>query len=136
MKPIIVDTNILFAALRSKNESIREILENTDYKFLTPNYLIVEIFKHKERILKNAKGDEDETIEFLNSILHKIHFVSEELISIENFILAYHLCKNVDENDTPFVALALEFEALIWTKDNILKQGLIKNGFNLFFEIS
>jgi predicted nucleic acid-binding protein len=40
----------------------------------------------------------------------------------------------VDEKDTPFVALTLELKAELWTKDDTLKRGLIKKGFNSFFE--
>jgi predicted nucleic acid-binding protein len=52
----------------------------------------------------------------------------EETISTTNFIHAY------DEKDTPFVALTLEIEGVLWTKDEKLKVGLRKKGFNHFFE--
>ena len=48
MKPIIVETNTMFAAMRSANSRIREILERPALSFYAPNFLIVEIFKHKE----------------------------------------------------------------------------------------
>ena len=66
-------------------------------------------------------------------MLHKINFINEEAVSAGNFIEAYKLCGDIDEKDTPFVALALELEAEFWTRDEILKRGLIKKGFNSFF---
>jgi predicted nucleic acid-binding protein len=95
---------------------------------------MVEIFKHKERILQKSKITEEEVYELLYKTLHKINFVNEETISLGNFIEAYKLCGKVDEKDTPFVALTLELEAELWTKDDTLKRGLIKKGFNSFFE--
>lgn len=95
---------------------------------------MVEIFKHKERILKKSKATEEEVYEILYQTLHKITFINEETISLENFIEAYKLCGNIDEKDTPFVALTLETEGEFWTKDDALKRGLIKKGFDSFFD--
>lgn len=51
-------------------------------------------------------------------------------------IEAYRLCHDIDEKDTPFLALALEMEAKLWTSDEILKSGLMKKGFRGFFDES
>lgn len=134
MKKIIVDTNILFSSLRAKNSKLRQILDRQDCQFFTPNFLMVEIFKHKERILQKSKATEDEVYEILYKALHKITFINEETISLGNFIEAYKLCGNIDEKDTPFVALTMELEGELWTKDNVLKRGLIKKGFDSFFD--
>ncbi len=134
MRSIIVDTNVIFSALRSKDSRTRTKLLKSRHKFYTPNFLIVEIFKHKERIVQKAKTSEEEIYEFLNKTLQKIHFVNEELIGAEHIIAAYHLCKDVDEKDTPFVALTFEMEAELWTRDQELKEGLRRKGFNKFFD--
>lgn len=94
MERVVLDTNILFAALRSKNANFRAKLFSDDYTFYAPKYIIVEIFKHKERILKNTKvEDESEIYEYLNEILQRIHFVNEDFVSTANYIKAYHLCR-------------------------------------------
>ena len=46
--------------------------------------------------------------------MKKIHFVHEDLISEGNYLRAYTLCKEIDENDTPFVALALEINGCLF----------------------
>jgi predicted nucleic acid-binding protein len=43
--------------------------------------------------------------------------------------------KVVDIKDFPFVALTIELDALLWTGDNKLKNGLKAKGFNLFYEL-
>lgn len=133
MKPIIVDTNILFAAMRSANSRIREILRRTDLSFYAPNFLVVEIFKHKEKILRHSKASEDDVYEFLHQLLARIQFINEDHISLGNIVQAYRLCKDVDEKDTIFVALTLELEGEFWTRDDALKAGLVKKGFASFF---
>lgn len=136
MNYVVVDTNIVFSAMRSHSSKVRDILYDTSIQFLTPNFLIAEIFKHKERILKNSKIDEIESYEILVKILDKLQFISESNISTNNFVNAFQLCKGIDENDIPFVALALEFDCLYWTRDQILRNGLLDRGFNRFFEES
>jgi len=43
---------------------------------------------------------------------------------------------DIDEKDTLFVALSIEFDAEFWTKDDILKNGLKQKGFDKFFDDS
>lgn len=134
MKKIVIDSNILFSALRGSNSKTRNKILNSDDKYYTPNFLIVEIFKHKERILKKSKATEEETYVYLSQILNRINFINEENISTANFISAYRLCKDVDEKDTPFIALSLELGFELWTRDKELKNGLIKKGFDNFYD--
>ena len=130
---VVLDTNILFAALRSQNFGFRETRQSAEYTFYTPNFLIVEIFKHKERIIKKSKASADEINEYLNKVLQHIRFVNEEFISVDNALKAYSLCRGIDEKDTPFVALTFELKGKLWTRDKELREGLKESGFNDFF---
>ena len=135
MNLVVIDTNILFSALRAKDSLTRKrLLTSPENIFYTPNFLITELFAHRDRILKKSNAREEEVYEFLSKVLHKIHFVNEEAISIGNYIQAYRLCQEVDESDSPFVALALELDAQLWTRDQPLMNTLIRKGFNNFFD--
>ena len=50
-------------------------------------------------------------------------------------IEAYELCKGVDEDDTPIIALAIELDGEVWTGDKVLVEGLKEKGFNRFFKM-
>ena len=134
MKKVIIDHNIFFAAIYTKDSRTRTKIFDSPHRFYTPNYLITELFKHRNRIVQKSKATEEEVLSYLNAVLQKIHFFNEELISTENFIKAYHLCKNIDENDTIYIALSLELDAEFWTRDNVLKEGLRIKKFNNFFD--
>jgi predicted nucleic acid-binding protein len=95
--------------------------------------LIVEIFKHKEKLLKNNSQAEDDLYEYLNLLLQNITFVNEDTVSISSYVEAYRLCKDIDEKDVPFVALAIELDCQFWTDDQPIKTGLINKGFDIFF---
>jgi predicted nucleic acid-binding protein len=48
---------------------------------------------------------------------------------------AYRLCKDIDEKDVPFIALAIQLGCELWTYDEPIREGLKQKGFNHFFEI-
>lgn len=132
-KVIVVDSNVIFKALRLRHSAVRDILDDEDLIFYAPKFLIVEIFRHKEKILKNNQQLEDEFYEYLNIILNRIKFVNENFVSISSYLEAYRLCKSIDEKDVPFVALAIELDCELWTFDAPIKKGLSALGFSNFF---
>ncbi|MCB0546326.1 MAG: PIN domain-containing protein [Phaeodactylibacter sp.] len=134
MKWVVVDTNIIFSALIKSESKIREILGHSEINFCAPNYLIAEIFKHRNRIVELSEGSEEEVTELLAKLLARVKFINEDMIPTSVFIGAYQLCKDVDEKDTPFVALCLELDCELWTGDEKLKNGLRMKGFDRFFQ--
>lgn len=134
MMKIVVDTNILFSSLLSERASQRKILLSKHHATYAPNYVFVELFNYKEKIIQNAKAPETEVYEYLTTILGHLHFVHPELISKENRHAAYLLCHDIDPDDIPLVALTLQLTALLWTGDNALKVGLLNKGFDKFFD--
>ena len=130
-KKVIVDSNIIFSSLLSNNNYFRNILIfSNEYKFYSCRFSIIEIFKHKEKILKLSKLDEDKILESFYEILKNVELYNEKLIFKENWKKAYELCRDIDLKDISFIALSIELDALLWTGDNKLKDGLIKKGFN------
>jgi predicted nucleic acid-binding protein len=130
---LVVDTNIIFSALIPKQSRIRDLLFESDVLFYAPNFLIYEIYAHKEKLLKNSKLNEQEFYIVLNNLLECIQFVPIALIDKASRKKAYEFCKDIDEKDTPFVALAIFLNIHFWTGDKILKDGLKRKGFELLF---
>ncbi len=130
---VVIDTNIIFSMLLSKNSSLRKDFLAQDTEFYAPNYLMVELFEHKENVLEHSKLSGPEIYELLHRIFEKIKFISEHAVSQRNKLRGFAFCKNVDEDDTPIVALALELNAYLWTNDKRLMRGLKKQGFKKFF---
>jgi predicted nucleic acid-binding protein len=135
MSKVVVDSNIVYAALRVRNSTLRDYLEKSENEYISPKFLFVEIFRHKDRLVSKAKISEEEIYEILSFIIEKIQFVSEEAISLRSFVEAFKLVKDVDLKDIAFVALSIEMDCKIWTKDEELKSGLRNRGFDNFFEV-
>lgn len=101
--------------------------------FYAPNFLITEIYKHKDKILKNSKLTESEFYLLFNGIIESINFIPLDLIGLDSRQKAYDLCKDIDIKDTPFIALAIELNIPIWTGDKRLKDGLKLKGYQEFY---
>lgn len=129
---VVVDTNIIFSATLSKNSKFREILSNKNYDFYAPYALYNELTNNLDKISQYSKDSPSEVINFIFKIMQRINFVHLELISNDCYKIAYELCKDYDEEDTPFVALTLHLDSLLWTGDKI-KSHLKKKGFDNFF---
>ncbi|MGD1703604.1 PIN domain-containing protein [Dapis sp. BLCC M229] len=132
--PIIVDTNILFSTLLKEKSSFSELLLSSNYDFFICEQVLVELFKRKEKILKASQLTEEEIIKIYQILLKRINLYKEDLILAENLVTAYQLCQDIDETDTPHIALTIELNGLLWTGDKKLKEGLQKKGFVQLFE--
>ncbi|WP_413167071.1 PIN domain-containing protein [Capilliphycus salinus ALCB114379] len=132
--PIIIDTNILFSSLLSINSPFTELIFKSEYNLFVCELVLVELFKRKEKIIRLSQLTENDIIQVYHILLRRINLYKEDLITIENRSLAYEFCRDVDESDTPHVALTLQLQGLLWTGDKKLKAGLKQKGFEDFFE--
>jgi predicted nucleic acid-binding protein len=133
LNSVVIDTNLVFSALIPKASQIRDILFESNMSFYSPNILISEIYKHKNKLHKNSKLTESEFYLYFNGIIEQIKFIPTDFIGLKSRQKAYDLCHDVDIKDTPFVALSIEFGIPLWTGDKKLKDGLNKKGFRDFY---
>ncbi len=131
---VIVDANIAFKCLLTGRGDLRERIGLGGHpKLFTPRFLFVELFKHKERLQRASGWSETDLLAGLHTLLNQLTFVHEDDISVGTWVEAYRLCRGIDANDTPYVALTLHLEGCFWTEDDELKTGLRTRGFDRFF---
>ena len=90
--------------------------------------------KHKEKVVHFSQLSEDEIVRFYHILMRRTNIYKEDLIAPEHWTTAYALCCDIDESDTPHVALTVALDGLLWTGDKKLKEGLKRKGFDSFFE--
>ncbi len=132
--PVVVDTNIVFSALLNRSSAFADLLMTSDYHFYVCELVVVELFKQKDKLIRASRLSEDEIVRVLYTLLRHLHLYKEDLIAPENRKTAYALCRDIDEQDTPHVALTLELKGVLWSGDKKLKEGLRKKGFTQFFD--
>jgi len=132
---VVVDANLAFKALAAGRGDLRERLgPGAEVMFFAPRFLFVELFKHKDALALAAKVTPKAMLEALHTLVARLDFVNETNIPLTTWMEAYRLCHGVDEKDTPYVALTLHLEGLLWTDDQELKSGLRARGFHQWFE--
>lgn len=132
---LVVDSSIFFSLLlRRDSAQRRRFLVDSGQAFYCPRFFLVELFKHKERIARASDLDEAELLECLHELLARLRFIEEGGIAVGTWMEARRLCREVDDKDTPFVALALHLDGLLWTDDEELKSGLRARGFDRFYQ--
>jgi len=133
---IVVDTSVFISALISPKGINAEILMNPIFHFekYSSYYLVVEIFKHKNKILKYSKLTENELLEQVYNLLKNIRLINENQISKNIWEKSFELAKDIDENDTAFIALTEYTNGKLWSLDKKLKNGLKAKGYTKIIE--
>lgn len=135
---VVMDANIAWRALSRGRTDLVEALRLggplAGATLHAPRFLFVELFKHKERLLRASRLPEADLLDALHALVARVGFTDEALIPLGTWMEAFRLCAPTDEKDTPYVALALHLDAELWTEDAELKAGLRARGFDRFFE--
>lgn len=130
---VVVDANIIVSTLVSSNRNVlSKFTTDQNISIAAPKFVIVELFKHFERIKKSSKLPENELLKVLSIVIDKVKFYDEASIALGGWVEAVRLCRGTDEKDAAYVALSIELNAKLWTNDKKLKIGLAKKGFNNF----
>ena len=127
MSAYVVDANTIFSAVISGKETyVQAFAPNT---FFLPDFALSEIQQYQELILSKTKLPPEELRSFTLRLFSRITVVPNFLISTKSYFDAFQLCKDIDENDTAYLALALEFDVTLLSKDEVLVAGLRRKGF-------
>ena len=112
---IVIDTNMVIAAL-IKDSKARQIIMSKKFDFVSPDFVLDEIYKYEGYICEKAGLSKDEFELLMTLVFEKISIVTVD---------EYKACKNEataimkeDVKDVPYVScyLALKCDG-IWTND-------------------
>lgn len=113
---LIIDTNRIISALLKKGWT-REIITSNIFEFYTVDYVMDEIRKHKEYILKKAKFTENEFELLFNLVTENISVVPDKIVK-DQMKKAIEIMMDIDVYDSPILACALAIpNEGIWTED-------------------
>jgi predicted nucleic acid-binding protein len=127
MTKYVIDANILMSMLISGNASNKPILEF--YDFYLPEFVLVEIEKYKSQLLSRTKMNEDEFFKWSILVFSKITVLPNYILSLESLEKSNLLLNDIDIKDTAYLALAIQLDLPLLTRDKPLLTGLKKKGF-------
>jgi len=99
-------------------------------EFFSCEFLRFEMQKHRARIQSYTGLTEAEVEELQYRVTGGIDFIDEALLPDKEISDAEELLKDIDLNDTPFLALNNRLNALLWTGDKRLANGLRSKGYD------
>lgn len=129
-----MDANIVFSGILKSDGKIGDLLINSGgiFKFISPDFLRIEIRRHHEKLVQISKLTLEQVLESEFQICKSIHFISDEQISQTNWDLAENLVFDVDKKDVSYIAFSKQFKAKVWSGDKSLIKGLANKGFTNF----
>lgn len=127
MKTYIVDANVLMSILISGKAVYRNLLR--EYIFLSSDFAFIEIDKYQKIILQKAKLDSDSFKHFSYFVFSSVHFLPNYVIDEAVKEKAINLVSDVDIKDVAYVALSMQLDITLLTRDQVLHDGLRKKGF-------
>lgn len=113
----VIDANPLFSALIKDSFTVN-IIVSEDVELFAPEFLFDEFLEHKEEILAKTKRTERE----LNDLVYDLKKVIR-VVPKKEFDPFFEEAKQLtsDEDDVPYLALALKLKIPIWSNDKKLK---------------
>lgn len=131
---IVVDTNIVFSAILNTNNLIARIILHPKSRlhFYSTDLLLLELQEHKDKLRRLSGYTNSELNKTIAVITNKIRFIDAILIPSGVLIATQELLKDIDIDDTEFVALTSHLHGRLWSGDKVLQQGLKQMGWTKF----
>ncbi len=114
---LVIDANVLFSAL-IKDRFAYNLLFSGSLHLFTPEYILTELEKHKEELLKKTERTDEEFFRLLEILKRRII-----IVPLEELVPYVEEAEKItpDPDDMAYFALALKLNCAIWSNDKKLK---------------
>ncbi|MEQ9098679.1 MAG: PIN domain-containing protein [Imperialibacter sp.] len=131
---IVVDTNIVFSALLNADSRIARIIlqPRSGLNFYSTHHLLTEIESHREKLRQLAGYTQEQYDDVFAQISNRIKILDVRLIPVALMKNALHLTRDVDVDDTEFIALTDHIKGKLWSGDKALISGMQAKGWDKF----
>lgn len=123
----VIDANVLISMLITGRASYYTLSKH--FGFYTPSYALLELHEYQEVVFEQSRLQPAEVRDFARRLFVHLRIIPSLAIDIEHREHAEKLTKNVDPKDQDYVALALQLDAVLLSRDKPLVAGVRKKGF-------
>ncbi|RLF79393.1 hypothetical protein DRN44_08960 [Thermococci archaeon] len=125
---VVIDTNILISALIKDDSVTARIIKSGIFEIYYPEDGMFELEKYRDYIIKKRKKAlQKKSFDYALSFLLESVNVVPSLLYEDKIREAYEIMRDIDEKDTPFLALALKLQCPIWSNDgDFEEQNLVE----------
>lgn len=123
----VIDANVLMSALISGKAFYKTVFGSLD--ILLPEYALIEIEKYKETILQKSKLDEAAMRLYTLNLFQQLTILPTYFLSTNALDEANRLIAHVDPKDISYLALAIQTNSVLLTRDQPIHKAARQNGF-------
>ena len=123
----VIDANVLISMIITGKASYYTLTKF--YRFYIPTYALQELDEYQTVIFEKSRLQATEVRDFARRLFPYLLIVPSFAIDPDNQRRAEQLIQNIDPKDQAYVALALQTEALLLSRDKPLVGGIRKQGF-------
>jgi predicted nucleic acid-binding protein len=128
---LVVDTNIVFSAILNSSSNIGKILiDGRQFDFYSCHFLLEELQQHRGKLKRISGLSDDQLSQSIELTTANITFVQEDLLPKKDWKFAFKILSKHDQKDIPFLALAHNLKAHLWSGDKKLFKALEKENYN------
>ncbi len=127
MIDFVVDANVLMSILISGKSAYKSILSH--FRFICPDFVLIEIEKYAPIIQQKSKLDSQELRQWTYAVCKEITILPRYIFDENILKKAHEAVKEIDSKDLSYVALAMQLNIVLITRDVPLYTHLRKNGF-------
>ena len=127
MTDFVIDANVLMSLLISGKSSYRPFL--TYYNFIVPEFVLVELEKYNDVLKSRTKMQQFEFVQWTYFVFSQLTILPQYVLSHESLEKSKTLLNKLDLKDMTYVALAIQLDLPLLTRDNPLYEGLKKQKF-------
>lgn len=118
---LIADTNVVIAGF-GKHSFTQKLMLHPALELISPDFLLEELEEHKEEIIERTKLTLDQYYSVRDILLSNIKIIPFHEYRI-HYEQAMKIMREIDPDDTPFIALGLSFAIDgIWSNDKSLQK--------------
>lgn len=128
MRDFVCDANVVFSGLISGRKDYIELAKN--YNLYLPDYALVELQEYQTVIQEKTRQTDAELFAYTLAFFRHVTVLPNSLISVGSYRTAFELCKDIDRDDLVYIALAIQLDYPLLTRDKPLADGLRAKGFS------
>lgn len=127
MLDFVIDANVLISFLISGRASHRTILQ--EFHFLAPEFILTEVKLYEREIFAKTKLEEAQLRVYTLGIFGELTILPDYFTETENLLIASQMLEKIDPKDIQYLALTLQLDRMLLTRDKPLYKGLRKQGY-------
>lgn len=127
MQDYIIDANVLISFLISGKASYKSILRS--FRFFVPEFILSEIKEYEHEIFTKSKLDDDQLRSYTLDLFEELVVLPGYFTEAKNLLSAQQMLDKIDPKDIHYLALSLQLDRVLLTRDKPLHKGLRKQGY-------